>query len=116
VDLLEAYYRMETVEHFAEITLAARALGGPSPLSQEEVRKLLKVREKLGIRAPSEQCFACGACDSPQQGVGGSPTQGGQKEDQDRGASAGQADADEDIVRTVLREVEKALGSGQTRD
>jgi len=34
-DIEQAYFRMETVEHFAEITIAAKMLGGPSPLSQD---------------------------------------------------------------------------------
>ena len=62
-DLSQAYFRMETVEHFAEITLAARALGGPSPLSNEDVRKLLSVRDKLGLTDVAD-CSDCGACDS----------------------------------------------------
>jgi L-fuculose-phosphate aldolase len=60
-DIFEAYWRMETVEHVADIALVAKLLGGASPLSTEEVRKLLKVREKLGIRANSS-CVGCGNC------------------------------------------------------
>ena len=41
-DIDQAYYRVETVEHFAAISLVARALGGAAPLSQEDVRKLTK--------------------------------------------------------------------------
>jgi L-fuculose-phosphate aldolase len=86
-DLSQAYYRMETVEHFAEITLAARALGGPSPLSSEDVRKLLSVREKLGLEGAAE-CAECGACDGS-----GVPASGG---------AAGGAPDEEEIVRAVL--------------
>ncbi|MBD3348345.1 MAG: class II aldolase/adducin family protein [Candidatus Eisenbacteria bacterium] len=67
-DVFEAYYRMETVEHFAEITLAARALGGASPLSDEEVRKLMNVRESLGLRGPAGTCVSCGACETTRTG------------------------------------------------
>lgn len=59
----EAYFRLETVEHFADITIAARTLGGASPLSRDDVRKLLDVREKLGIESPDSTCYGCGACD-----------------------------------------------------
>jgi len=62
-DIEEAYRRMETVEHLAEIALTAKLLGGASPLSSEEVRGLLKVREKLGVRAPVA-CRSCGSCDA----------------------------------------------------
>ncbi len=44
-DLLSAYMKMETVEHYAKVVLVARQLGPTQPLPQEEVRKLLKARE-----------------------------------------------------------------------
>lgn len=49
-DVYNAYYKLETMEHFAQITLAARQLGGEKEMSQERVISLLKVREKLGIK------------------------------------------------------------------
>jgi L-fuculose-phosphate aldolase len=39
-DLWQAYYRMETLEHFAQITLVTRILGRQSILSEEEINKL----------------------------------------------------------------------------
>src|ERR687891_1884959 len=36
-DLYAAYYKMETIEHFAKISLTARLLGGERLISQEEV-------------------------------------------------------------------------------
>ncbi len=47
-DIESAYFRMETVEHAAEIALRARALGGPNTLSAERVaqlKRLFKDRE-----------------------------------------------------------------------
>lgn len=115
-DIFEAYYRMETVEHFAEITLAAKALGGPSPLSQEEVRKLLNVREKLGIQGPPAQCVSCGACDSAGTGERTGSTPNAQAGAASASAPERPEGVDEDIVRAVLREVEKTLGAGRPRD
>jgi L-fuculose-phosphate aldolase len=40
LDLWQAYYRMETLEHFANITLVTRILGRQSVLSEEEINKL----------------------------------------------------------------------------
>lgn len=40
-DLREALHRMERVEHLAKVTLAARLLGGPRPLSEAQVASLL---------------------------------------------------------------------------
>ncbi len=45
-DLLRAYMKMETVEHFAKIALVTHVLGRQQPLSDEEMGKLLIVREK----------------------------------------------------------------------
>jgi L-fuculose-phosphate aldolase len=39
-DLWQAYYRMETLEHFARITLVTKILGRQSILSEEEISKL----------------------------------------------------------------------------
>lgn len=39
-DVREALHRMERVEHLAKVTLAARLLGGPRPLTDEQVVSL----------------------------------------------------------------------------
>src|SRR5258708_25041351 len=44
-DLLNAYMKMETVEHYAQIALVARQLGSVRPLPAEEIRKLMEARE-----------------------------------------------------------------------
>lgn len=50
-DVYKAFFRMETVEHFARITLVAELLGGPTVLPREEVDKLLDSRTRYGIKA-----------------------------------------------------------------
>ncbi|HTK81220.1 MAG TPA: class II aldolase/adducin family protein [Bacteroidota bacterium] len=40
VDVMDAYYKMEKVEHAAHITFVARMLGGEKPLSSEQIEKL----------------------------------------------------------------------------
>src|SRR5919108_1237221 len=45
-DLLNAYMKMETVEHFARIALVAHLLGHEQPLSEEEIAKLVGLRQK----------------------------------------------------------------------
>ncbi|HLJ87165.1 MAG TPA: class II aldolase/adducin family protein [Candidatus Angelobacter sp.] len=44
-ELLCAYMKMETVEHYSQIALVARQLGPMRPLPEEEVRKLMQARE-----------------------------------------------------------------------
>jgi L-fuculose-phosphate aldolase len=60
-DLEMAFARMETLEHFAKITLIARLVGRPTELSRDAIEKLLDVRERAGYM-PSElrSCQACG--------------------------------------------------------
>jgi L-fuculose-phosphate aldolase len=56
-DVYGAYYKMETVEHFAKISLVARLLGGERLISQEEVIRLQDLRGKYGIAAPAPICL-----------------------------------------------------------
>ena len=58
-DLLQAYMKMETVEHFARITMVTHLLGRQQLLSDEDVRKLVVAREKYGITTPAAQDAEC---------------------------------------------------------
>ena len=55
-DLFSAYYKMETIEHFAQISLVARLLGGENLISREEVLRLQQLRGTYGIQAPAPIC------------------------------------------------------------
>jgi L-fuculose-phosphate aldolase len=55
-DVMAAYYRMETIEHFARISLTARLLGREHLLSREEVERLQGLRGTYGIAAPAPIC------------------------------------------------------------
>jgi L-fuculose-phosphate aldolase len=55
-DLYGAYYKMETIEHFAKISLVARLLGRENLLSREEVMRLQDLRGSYGIKAPAPIC------------------------------------------------------------
>jgi L-fuculose-phosphate aldolase len=52
-DVWEAYFRMETVEHFARITLVAELLGGARPLPRKEVQKLFESRTRYNVESRS---------------------------------------------------------------
>jgi L-fuculose-phosphate aldolase len=51
-DLLTAFFRMDTVEHSAKITLAAEMAGEPVPLSGCEVAKLMAARTSYFVSPP----------------------------------------------------------------
>jgi L-fuculose-phosphate aldolase len=55
-DLFAAYYKMETIEHFARISLVARMLGREHLLSREEVERLQGLRGTYGIASPAPIC------------------------------------------------------------
>ncbi len=59
-DLIDAYKKMEQIEHNAKITYMARTLGQVKNLSPEEVKKLLGTRETLGIETTNVYCNHCG--------------------------------------------------------
>jgi len=55
-DLFAAYYKMETIEHAAHISLVARQLGGERLLSRQEVNRLQGLRGMYGIASPAPIC------------------------------------------------------------
>lgn len=48
-DVLDAHFKMETVEHFAKIALVAQQLGSTKTLDQKQVGELLDLRQRFGI-------------------------------------------------------------------
>jgi L-fuculose-phosphate aldolase len=58
-DLRMAYFRMETVEHFARVSLVTQLLGRQVLLSSRDVEKLLEARRRYGIETTApigEEC------------------------------------------------------------
>jgi L-fuculose-phosphate aldolase len=80
-DVFKAYFKMETMEHFARIQLVAELLGGANVLPRTEVDKLLDSRTRYGVKAKSagepncpvsaEEVGTASACGT---GAGGSST------------------------------------------
>ncbi len=50
-DVWKAYFRMETVEHYARIAFVAEMLGGATVLPKTEVEKLFDSRTRYGVKA-----------------------------------------------------------------
>jgi L-fuculose-phosphate aldolase len=64
-DVWQAYMRLETLEHTAIILHRAAQLGPITPLSPEQVIKLLEMRRQLGYWRPGDEerfCEMCGTC------------------------------------------------------
>lgn len=58
-DLLDAYFKLERVEHYAQIVFISRALGGENVLPKKEVEKLFDLREVYGAESLNPGCYAC---------------------------------------------------------
>lgn len=66
-DVYEAYFKMEVIEHFAEVSLVSRLLGRERLLPSEEVSRLMTLREKVyGISGPP----ASAGCPVPAERAG----------------------------------------------
>lgn len=66
-DLLTAFYRIETIEHSAKITLAAERAGTPTLLSSREVAKLMAARARYAVTPPpGEGAELPVTCDAPE--------------------------------------------------
>lgn len=60
--LWEAYFRLERVEHSAQITLLANAVTQVQPLSNEAIMKLAGMRQKVFAVRGRDVCNECNAC------------------------------------------------------
>lgn len=68
-DLTSAYYKMESVEFYAELLYKARMLGGPKEFTKEQVQRLYQIRRQMGLpgKHPADLClnkdgFNCHNC------------------------------------------------------
>ena len=51
-NIWDAYYKMETLEHYAQTMLVAQLLGGAKPLESAQVEKLLDICSVYGLKKP----------------------------------------------------------------
>ncbi len=56
LNLNDAYFKMETLEHTAEIVWRAKALGKINPLTEEQREKILALKEKYGMNNKTLDC------------------------------------------------------------
>lgn len=58
-DLWDAYYKLERLEHYAQILFIARQLGGEQVLSKQATQELLDLRGKYGQTGLNPGCATC---------------------------------------------------------
>ena len=104
-DLYSAYYKMETIEHFAHISLVARMLGRENLISREEVMRLQGLRDTYGIKAPAPIC--ADPVDDPTCQTVQAPEGDGQRliPDMITAARAGVPPSDDAEIRLTYREL-----------
>ena len=100
--LLNAYHKMESVEFYARLLYQSKMLGGPKPISEEQVQRLYEIRRKFGMKGkhPADLCMnnklgkpSCHSC-------GGSCS----------GNCAPHNSAEEDIIAQITKNVLAQLG------
>lgn len=65
VDLKEAFFRMESVEHYGKVLLYVDQIGGAHEFTSNEIEELLKIRKKTGIE--SGGIPSCKVKDDPEE-------------------------------------------------
>jgi len=72
-DLLTAFYRMETVEHFAQVSLFSEMLGKQVLLSGRDVEKLLTARARYGTITAATVTPGCPVTSDSEASTAGAP-------------------------------------------
>jgi len=99
-DLTNAYYKMESLEFYAELLYKSRQLGGPKEFDEATVEKLYEIRRKLGLQGkhPADLC--------PNQRAGLPSCHSCSCEDSKSTSGA----ISEDVVKEITRKVISQLG------
>lgn len=58
VDLMQAYYRMESLEHISKTIIAAQALGGTKELPRNKIDELCEIAKNYPIRHPGYKKYS----------------------------------------------------------
>jgi len=99
--LLNAYYKMESLEFYAHLLYQSKMLGGPKELTPSQVERLYELRRKMGMTGkhpadvcPNKQagkasCHSCGSCS---------------------GNASQQGNVDADVIAAITKKVMEQLG------
>jgi L-fuculose-phosphate aldolase len=61
-DPYQSYFRMESLELYAQMMYLAKGLGRVNALDQAKVQSLVNLRKQFGIENKNNVCTNCGAC------------------------------------------------------
>ncbi len=96
--LINAYYKMESLEFYAQLLYQSKVLGGPKILSEERVQRLYEIRRQFGMKGkhPANLCPNAKAGKPSCHSCGGDCTCG--------------KDGDADMVAKITKLVMEQLG------
>lgn len=93
----DAYLKLESLEHTAQIIAQARVLGEVKPLSPEQVAKLIDTRQRWGFARASDAVEFCQYCGVLHAGGATCP------DDQPIGEDA--------LIKTIVAEIKSAISN-----
>jgi L-fuculose-phosphate aldolase len=65
-DPYQSYFRMESLELYAQMMYIAKGLGRVNALDRAKVQSLVNLRKQFGIENKNNVCTNCGACGKPK--------------------------------------------------
>lgn len=108
VDLMNAYFKMESLEFFAKVSLYTTQLGGGQEFTCEQIEKLLQIRKNMGLPGRHPGCARCenrGTADCHCET--GAKSSSCQKPAATPAVSASNTDLVSEITRRVLAEISR---------
>ena len=106
VSLINAYFKMETLEYFAKVSYYAKQLGGGQELTCEQIEKLLEVRKQMGVPGRHPGCSRCAHRGTPECHC---LTPDQKATCQCHSEASGSKAASEDLVNEITKKVIAAL-------
>ena len=99
--LINAYYKMESLEFYAQLLFISTMLGGPKELTDDQVQQLYEIRRKFGMtgKHPAD------LCPNNKEGKPSCHSCGGNCSGNCHGSSA-----EEDIIAQITKNVLAQLG------
>lgn len=103
--LINAYYKMESLEFYAQLLAISKQLGGPQELSDSQVQRLYEIRRKLGMTGKHPANLCQNLAHGCHAAAGGSCSCGGSCQSQ-----ASSAPASDDMVAEITKRILAELG------
>jgi L-fuculose-phosphate aldolase len=108
-DPYQSYFRMESLELYAQMMYLAKGLGRVNALDNAKVQSLINLRKQFGIENKNNICTSCGACGKPKTSGAGCCTQGPTEAPPALAAGQGVDKTRDDLIDAIVERVKAAL-------